>query len=270
MGSKSIVAVKSNVKPNLLEDYHLLSYDAVDSTNEEARRLAEGGGSHGAVIWARKQYDGRGRMGREWVSEEGNLYVSILLSPGCDLSVCGQLSFVTAIAVIETLQPLLLEGGDLRCKWPNDILLNGKKLGGILLESFETSGNNAANSEITRWVVVGLGVNIDSCPRDTDIPATYLKSGGVEIVSAKIVLSRFIHHFITWYDIWSKKGFAPVRREWMTHAYGVGQEARVVLPNEEYSGVFESLDTKGRMVLVTENGKKRRVSVGDVFFSATA
>ena len=262
--------MKGTIKPNLLDDYHLLSYDELDSTNDEARRIAEGGGSHGAVIWAREQTEGRGRMDREWISEDGNLYVSILLAPGCDLETCSQLSFVTAVAAVETLEPLLLQGGELSCKWPNDILLDGKKLGGILLESLETAADEPGDNALTRWVIVGVGINIDNCPDDTDIPATYIKSAGVEIVSAKIVLSRFIHHFITWYDIWSKKGFTPVRKAWMDYAYGVGEEARVHLPNDTFSGTFDKIDTKGRMILLEKGGKKRTITVGDVFFEEAA
>src|SRR5687768_11257196 len=127
---------KTSPVSDLLNDYHLLSFDSLDSTNEEAKRLAKGGGCHGAVIWAKKQSDGRGRMGRNWVSSEGNLFVSILLQPQKQQQELAQLSFVAAVAAIEALEALLTDGDKLRCKWPNDILLADKKLGGILLESF--------------------------------------------------------------------------------------------------------------------------------------
>src|SRR5581483_4174921 len=125
-------------KPNLLNDYHLLSYDELDSTNEEARRIAEGGGSHGAVVWAKRQTAGRGRMGRLWVSAEGNLFCSVLLAPKCNVDLAAQLSFVAAVAVAETLESIIPDGDAVNCKWPNDILLGSRKIGGILLESFET------------------------------------------------------------------------------------------------------------------------------------
>ena len=115
---------------------------------------------------------------------------------------------MSAIAVIDTIGPII-NGGELACKWPNDILLNGKKIGGILLESFETMNMAPGHDNMVRWVVVGVGVNVDSCPTNTDIPATFLKEAGVEIISAKIVLSRFIHHFITAYDLWARKGLHP-------------------------------------------------------------
>ncbi len=159
-----------------------------------------------------------------------------------------QLSFVAAIAVVETLRPIVDEGGEVSCKWPNDILLDGKKLGGILLESFEVNG--------TRWVSVGVGINIDSCPAKTDYPATYLKASGVEIVSAKIVLSRFIHHFIQAYDMWDKRGFSPIRRHWLSCAHEKGEKLMVRMPKETLEGTFNGLDSRGNLQLKTKSGSK--------------
>jgi BirA family biotin operon repressor/biotin-[acetyl-CoA-carboxylase] ligase len=257
--------MKIFAKPNLLNDYHLLSYDELDSTNDEARRLAEGGGSHGAVVWAKRQTEGRGRMGRLWVSAEGNLFCSLLLAPHCDAQTAAQLSFVTAVAVIETLKPIIDEG-TLSCKWPNDILLDGKKIGGILLESFETADMHPGHDKMVRWVIVGVGINIDTCPENTDIPATYLKAAGVEIISAKIVLSRFIHHFITQYDLWAKKGFAPIRKQWMEHAFRVGKSIEVRLPKETHIGVFEGIDTSGALQLKPAGSKRISINAGDVYW----
>lgn len=258
----SIVKKDQKKVSHLINDYHLLAYDEVDSTNLEARRLAEGGASNGAVIWAKQQTDGRGRMDREWLSCGHNLYVSVLLSPKCALDVAGQLSFVTAVSAIEAVAPLLPHGGDFGCKWPNDIMLNGKKLGGILLESFRTG-----EKKEHFWVVVGLGINIDAYPPNLEPAATSLGEAGVEIVSAKIVLSRFITHFILRYDEWATKGFAPIRKAWLENAYGLGKKMKVSLPDESFSGTFEGIDTKGQLMLMTDKGKTRKVPAGDVFFA---
>ena len=258
--------MKSIAKSNLLNDYHLLSYDELDSTNEEARRLAEGGGSHGAVLWAKSQTAGRGRMGRLWVSAEGNLFCSILLQPGCAQATAAQLSFVAAVAAAETLESLIPDSDEIQCKWPNDILLGSKKIGGILLESFETPDIANASPKMVRWVVVGVGINVDSCPVNTDIPATYLKEAGVEIISAKIVLSRFIHHFITEYDIWAKKGFAPIRKKWLDYAFRIGKPIEVRLPKETHTGIFEGIDTNGQLLLKSRGNKRMSISAGDVFW----
>lgn len=254
---------------HLINDYHLLAYETVDSTNEEAKRLAEGGASHGAVIWAKEQTAGRGRLTRDWESKAGNLFVSILLSPKCPVADIAQLSFVSAVAAVEGLQPLLPAGGEFTCKWPNDILLGTKKMGGILLESFITipeEGDHKGKPK--QWVVVGVGMNIDSCPADTPYPATSLRDAGVELVSAKIVLGRFIEHFIEQYDIWAKDGFAPIRESWLKHAYGLGKKIEVRNGEETVKGIFAGISEKGELLVDAPKGQRYVINTGDVFFNA--
>ena len=249
----------------LLESYHLLSYENLDSTNEEAKRLAHGGGGHGAVLWAKRQTQGRGRMGRPWVSLDGNLFVSILLSPEKAQADWAQLSFVAALAVHDAVAPLLPEGSEeLRLKWPNDLLLNGKKLGGILLESFTTPAQDGYPAK--SWVVVGVGVNVEHAPADTEIPAIFLKDAGVEIVSAKIVLSRFIHHFIQRYDAWDKKGFSAIQKDWMKAAHPKGTPIRARLMTETLHGTFAGLNADGACQVKLADGSARNITAGDVFF----
>ena len=250
---------KNKPASNLLNDYHLLSFDSLDSTNEEAKRLAKAGGGHGAVIWAKKQTGGKGRMGRKWVSNEGNLFVSVLLKPSRPVHEFGQLSFVTAVAVHETLSAVLPDNSDLTCKWPNDILLDGHKLGGILLESFK------AGEEGGSWVVVGVGVNVDSFPPKTEFPATCLTDAGVELVSAKIILSRFIHHFIERYDEWCSRGFEPIRKEWLANAWGLGKELCARMPDKEIVGIAEGIDEHGNLIMDLGGGKRQYIQAADVF-----
>ncbi|MFM9890626.1 MAG: biotin--[acetyl-CoA-carboxylase] ligase [Rickettsiales bacterium] len=246
----------------LINDYHLLTYDVIDSTNEEARRLAGGGASHGAVIWARRQTAGRGRLGREWVSAEGNLFVSVLLSPEKPLAQCAQLSFVAALAAAETLADILPEPQHIACKWPNDILYRGKKLGGILLESF-------AGPDDKQWVVVGVGINVDSYPEHVLYPATCLKEAGVELISAKIVLSRFVYNFIHRYDAWAEKGFKPIERDWLKRAYQLNQPIEVIRGDESLQGIFSGIDADGNLLLKTKKGVAA-VNAGDVFYKEEA
>ena len=248
---------------NLLDDYHLLSYDVLDSTNEEAKRLADGGASHGAVIWAKRQTAGKGRMGRDWVSPEGNLYVSVLLNPPCELPEYSQLSFVTAVAAAETIRPIIPDEGMVQCKWPNDILFNGRKLGGILLESFTTLDEFGKDKS---WVVIGVGINIDDYPEDVPFPATCLRAAGVEIISAKIVLSRFVYNFIHAYDSWCRDGFEVIKKQWTDYAYSLGFPAEIAAGDNHYKGAFQGIDDYGRLLLQESDGNVRTVSAGDVLF----
>ena len=258
--------VKHKNTSNLLNDYHLLSFDTLDSTNEEAKRLANGGGHHGAVIWAKHQTEGKGRLGRTWISSAGNLFVSVLLQPEKPMAELSQLSFVTAVAAIEAMEDLLSDDHRLQCKWPNDILLNDRKLGGILLESFQ-SGQAGIGEKPTGkpWVVVGLGINVDSYPPRTEFPAICLKDAGVELISAKIILSRFIHHFIDCYNEWNVKGFSPVRKKWTNLAWGLEKRLCARLPGGNVEGVCMGLDTQGSLLLRLDNGKKHQVHAGDIF-----
>lgn len=260
---------KSKKTYHLLNDYHLLAYETLDSTNEEARRLAEGGASHGAVIWAKEQTAGRGRLKREWESKPGNLFVSILLSPNRPLAEAAQLSFVSGVAAVRALEPLLPGGGEFTCKWPNDILLEGKKLGGILLESFTTQPEpDDRRKKPRQWVVVGVGVNIDGAPDEALYPATCLKDAGVELVSAKIVLTRFIEAFMECYDQWVREGFAPLRAAWVEHAYGIGKPVTVQLGDDEVTGTFAGISESGELLVEPQaGGQPVAVNCGDVFFT---
>ncbi|MGE0754562.1 MAG: biotin--[acetyl-CoA-carboxylase] ligase [Alphaproteobacteria bacterium] len=248
----------SRKQADLLNDYHLLSFETLDSTNEEAKRLAAAGGGHGAVIWAKQQTKGKGRMGRSWVSDEGNLFVSVLLQPEKPLSEASQLSFVAAVAMMESIEDMLPEGKQLRSKWPNDILVGDKKLGGILLESLQVPDGG-------KWVIVGVGINIESHPKKTEFPSTCLKKAGVELISAKIILSRFIHHFIERYNEWNAKGFSPVRAAWLESAWGMGKQLTARLPDEQITGIAEGINKDGALILKTRDGKERHILAADVF-----
>ena len=245
----------------LLDDYHLLSYDVLDSTNLEAKRLAGGGASHGAVIWAKRQTAGRGRMGREWVSAEGNLYATVLLSPKAKLEQCPQLSFVASLAVAETLEAIVPDASLIKCKWPNDVLVSGKKISGILLESFTTKELVSTR----QWISVGVGINVDNFPEHVMFPATCLRDEGVELISAKIVLSRFIHNFVKCYDEWEAKGFGSIEKAWEERAYQLGKTVEVLVGDEHVSGVFDGIDASGQMLLRDKKKNVTAISAGDVF-----
>ena len=157
-----------NAGPQLPPGYVLRAFDRVESTNDEARRLAEQGADAGVVVVADQQLKGRGRHGRIWQSPPGNLYASLLLRPDCSIAVSAQLSLVASLALAEALVALAPPDADVRVKWPNDVLVRGAKVAGLLLESAADAGERVA------WVVVGSGVNIDSAPADTPYPATAL------------------------------------------------------------------------------------------------
>ena len=160
---------------------------------------------------------------------------------------------------MEALADMFGNGHKLACKWPNDVLLDGKKLAGILLESF------ACEADGKQWVVVGVGVNVDSHPSHVQFPATCLTEAGVELVSAKIVLSRFIHHFIECYNDWSNKGFVPIRKRWMSYAWGMKKEITARLPDREICGIAQDIDVSGCLVIKDKKGSRHIIHAADIF-----
>lgn len=248
--------------PNLPAAYRLLALDEVGSTNDEAKRLAAEGeeaAPDGTLVWAQRQTAGRGRRGRTWESPEGNLYCSLVLRPEVPLREAAQLGFVAALAVFDALAGACRPRQNVRCKWPNDVLLNGKKVAGILLET------ESANAEAADWIVLGVGVNVARAPERAEFPATSLHAEGETGVDAVDVLEGFTRHFLQWTNRWLDDGFQPIRRGWLWRAVGKGERVEVRLDGETLAGVFEDIDDAGALVLALDGGR-RRVAAGEVFF----
>ncbi|MGH6953359.1 MAG: biotin--[acetyl-CoA-carboxylase] ligase [Alphaproteobacteria bacterium] len=239
--------------------FRLVAFDSLDSTNREAARLAARGGAHGTIVWAREQTAGRGRRGRHWSSPRGNLYCSLLLRPDRPARAAAQLGFAAGLALAEALERHLPEGVSLALKWPNDVLIDGRKAAGILLE-----GSAPAAGRLD-WLVLGVGVNLTSFPEDADYPATSLAAAGAGTTPPAEVLERFAAAFLGWSERWHTDGFASLRLAWLGRASGVGGPATVRLEGETVAGRFAGLDESGALVLELDDGSRRSVSVGDVF-----
>ncbi len=251
--------------PTLPPGYRLIVLETVDSTNEEAKRLARTGAAARTVVWARAQTAGRGRSGRNWVSPQGNLYLSLVLRPEVPAGRATELGFVAAVAAGEALQGLIGPGVRLNYKWPNDILLNDRKVAGFLLEAETGLASRGGGLE---WLVLGLGINLRACPENTEFPATCLDREGAGGVPVEAVLEAFLGRFAEWERRWARDGFAPVRQAWKGSARGIGQDITVRLPNASLRGKFIDLDADGALLLGigTGAGETRRITAGDVFF----
>lgn len=238
-------------------EFHLREYDSLGSTNDEAKRLAEDGAREGTVIRADRQSQGRGRRGRQWVSETGNLFTSILLRPEVPLHQAATLPFVAAVALGDTLAPKLPQGA-VSYKWPNDVLLKGRKVSGILIES--------GGSRLGFWLVLGLGLNLSSYPGEALYPATSLKEAGVEWTPQE-ALNSFLPVFAGLYDTWRGHGFAPLRRAWLNRAAHIGKAVEVRQDGRALNGVFEDIDENGALRLRLADGELETITAGDVFFN---
>jgi BirA family biotin operon repressor/biotin-[acetyl-CoA-carboxylase] ligase len=244
----------------LPEGYTLIDLDEADSTNAEAARLAAKGAVDGTVVWARRQRAGRGRRGRDWVSPEGNLYMSVLMRPGVPLAAAAGLSLVAAVAVGDMIRHFAPETAAVRHKWPNDVLLGGGKVAGILLEA------SGAPQGLADWVVIGCGVNLASHPEIEGLPATDIAAAGGGIVEARDALMVLLDSLRRWRDRWETAGIAPVREHWLARARGLGEDIIVRLPREELRGRFDGLNESGALLLRLHDGTVRTISAGDVFF----
>lgn len=228
---------------------------SVDSTNTRAKQLAAQGAPEGTLIVAHEQTAGRGRHGNVWQSLSGNLFASVILRPAVAMADVGQLSFLIAVALAEALEKLLPQGCDLGVKWPNDILLNGRKCAGILLES------EAGCAQALPWVVAGMGVNLVVAPEG----AVSLSEAGADAVQPEEFLDLFEPSLAHWYACWQAEGFAPLQAAWSCRAINRGKEIRVRLTREDLSGIFEGIDERGALQLRLADDNVRLISSGEVY-----
>jgi BirA family biotin operon repressor/biotin-[acetyl-CoA-carboxylase] ligase len=229
----------------------------IDSTNEACRLRALAGEAAGLVIRADRQTAGRGRRGRSWHSPEGNLYASLLLRPARPVSEAAALGFAAVTAMGDVAEALLPAATQVRHKWPNDLLINGRKASGILLETQPG------------FLVVGIGVNIASHPADTPYPATDLVAEGAAPISPQALLERVLAAFGPLYETWEAAGFAALLPSWRRRAAGLGEAIEVRLERETLSGLFKDLEPDGTLRLALADGTERRIAAGDVYFPAT-
>ena len=238
----------------------MVALDEAGSTNDEARARAAAGAPEGTVVWALRQQAGRGRRGRSWVSPPGNLYLSVVLRPACPARHVAQLSFVAALAVVDLVDGPL--PGRARCKWPNDILVDGAKVAGILLESALGACGRVD------WVVLGIGVNLASHPGIAGpVPSTSLAAaGGAPALAPEDALPLLLAALARRRQDWQAQGFGAVRRAWLARAHGLGGPVTVENGGRRRAGVFAGLDADGALVLAQADGSRLSIAAGDVVF----
>ena len=246
--------------PTVPEGYRVEVFGEVGSTNALALDKARGGDPGNLWIVGRRQTAGRGRQGRSWTSEPGNLYASLLLRDPADPARFGELPLVVAVAVHDAVADVLppTARAPLQIKWPNDVLYDGAKICGILIEG--------ASGPEGRVVVAGIGVNCRPHPADAAYSTTDLGTLGYP-TDADALFERLAVRLAARLDQWRVGPFAVLREAWLARARGLGQPIRVRLPTATLHGRFEALDADGRLVLRLDDGSTQVISAGDVFFS---
>jgi len=261
----------------IAEGYRLDAHETVGSTNALAIDHARAGDPGRLWVVASRQESGRGRRGRAWATPQGNLAATALLVCDRDLRIAATLGFVAGLALSDALDAvapglgvaLAPDGGDgphgtrFELKWPNDVLADGAKLAGILLESTMISEERAA-------IAVGIGVNVEAFPKDTPYPATSLRRLGFACEASTL--------FVALSDAWCAAmrqwsggaGLSNIRRRWLARAAGLGGEVAVRFEGRIVRGVFETIDEDCRFVIREHGGGRLAIAAGDVHFGAVA
>jgi BirA family biotin operon repressor/biotin-[acetyl-CoA-carboxylase] ligase len=232
--------------PVLPDGWRLVALDSVSSTSDEAGRLAEAGAAEGTFVWARQQTGGRGRRGRSWASPVGNLYCSTVLGPHCAAPRAAELGFVAALAVAD----LVPRERQIRLKWPNDVLVDGGKIAGILPES------SVRQDGTVEYVVLGIGVNVGFAPQLPEMRYPGATLGGTVEAAAGGLAAALAR----WMREWRRSGFEEIRAGWMAKAGPLGAEMDVRLGEGLVSGRYAGLDRDGGLLLDTAKGPVRIVS----------
>lgn len=260
--------------------YSVIGFDAVGSTNQEALAAALAG--HAGKLWyaALQQTEGRGRRGRNWESPHGNLAASLLIVPEDRQSDLATLGFVAGVALNSALARLLpsasirtgMDGADgsatgtaarIALKWPNDVLLDGAKLAGILLEAQKRPDGRTA-------VVIGFGVNVVAAPEGLPYPAASLHGLGAPL-DAQSVFEALAAAWVEYYKLWTDRdGVGEILRRWRTCAAGIGAPVAVKTNKAVIRGVFETIDDAGRLIVRDDEGHRIAIAAGDVHFGTVA
>lgn len=242
--------------------YRHHALEETSSTNTLCMDYAVAGESGNLWITAATQSSAKGSRGRDWQSQKGNLFASLLLTDPCDKCHLADLTFIAAISVREAIDVFSHNQNTIHVKWPNDVMLNERKCSGILLES--------VHQQDMTYVVIGIGVNCQHFPAKTLHPATSLFAEGVEVSSNAffLVLAKKMADNISLWN--SGENFPAIRQKWLDHAYRLGETISVHIPGQDaQEGNFASIDDKGYMLLELFDGTVKQISTADIFFKKT-
>jgi BirA family transcriptional regulator, biotin operon repressor / biotin---[acetyl-CoA-carboxylase] ligase len=245
------------------QGYRLEGHDRVGSTNAMALERAKSADQGRLWIAALKQDAGRGRRNRVWESPHGNLAATLLHIHQGEMANVATLGFVAGLALKEALDAVAPRYGKFALKWPNDVLADGKKLSGILLESVALPSGALG-------IAVGIGVNIIAHPPDTPFPATSLAAENIN-VSAELVFLALSDAWVTLFRLWNNgAGLDAIRKRWLLHAAGLGAEIAINHNGTVLRGRFETIDADCRIVIRDDRGLVHHINAGDVYFGNTA
>lgn len=236
--------------------WHIETHDTLPSTQDTLKERARQGKPEGTVVQAITQTAGRGRHGRNWVSEKGNLYISLLLKPAGEARFIGQMGLLTGVALAETILKYLENPDVLTLKWPNDILLEGMKCAGILVETQLTPKNTLS------WVGIGIGVNLVTAPAGTGRSLDKYAAKEFSMIAFRTTLLSNIDKY---YALWSKEGFEKIKEKWLEYAHKKGTRVKVKLAGRTEEGTFQGIDDDGNLLLTDSHLNLKKITAGEVY-----
>jgi BirA family biotin operon repressor/biotin-[acetyl-CoA-carboxylase] ligase len=238
----------------------LLVFDELESTNSTAKEAGRTGVQEGTVVLAKTQKKGRGRFDRIWQSPEGGVYLSMILKPKTPIEKTSLLPFVAALAVAQTINSYGLHA---TIKWPNDVLVQGKKIAGILLES-ETEGQTVS------YVVVGIGINLNidlsTLPSEIQAQSTAMIKEIGETIEYYQFLTTFFTQFDHYYQLFSTNQYEQIVKEWKNHSDTLGKQVRILTSTETLQGTAADIDSSGFLILKKKNGETKKITSGDCLY----
>ncbi|MCC6597367.1 MAG: biotin--[acetyl-CoA-carboxylase] ligase [Alphaproteobacteria bacterium] len=237
--------------------WRIEKFETLPSTQTLAKQRAAAGAAEGLVIQALMQTAGQGRHGRSWQSLAGNLYLSMILRPKCPVRKIGQLSLLSGLALASITQRATQEHGRrTRLKWPNDVLLDGLKCAGILLETeLEHNGD-------IKWLVIGIGLNIAQAPEGASALSLPGKTKPAEPAD---VLTALLAEFQPLYEVWQQGGFTQIHRDWLALAHRPEEKITVKIGTRLEQGTFQTIDEFGNLIMRNEDLELKTITAGDVY-----
>lgn len=225
-----------------IEGFKLIKFGEIDSTNKESvRRISALQLSDKSIICSDIQNIGYGKDSRKWYSPAGNLYASISIKTDLSFEFCKQYSFITALSIRQAVG-FYVEGQGVLCKWPNDVLVDGEKISGILLESLQDSRNQ-------KWLIIGLGLNVNTAPKVQGKKVTSLKDLTNKEQDISVVLQKIVYYFQYYESIFKQQGFERIKEIWLKYCYKLNEIIEVSLQNKKYKGKFLGIDDFGSLLL---------------------
>lgn len=249
-----------------LINYNLLSFEKVDSTNEEAKRIAKCGAKGNFLIVAEEQISGKGQKGRSWKSPIGNLYMTIMLETNFTLKDLIQIPFLTANALVDTISSMVELGmlrinpNQISLKWPNDLLIDGKKLAGILIETLQVDGSN--------FIFIGIGVNIFDAPQVENVKTASLKNDCDYLGDVEQFMVELVKNFDLLYFNWSHaRNFVEIRKKWLAKAHNLHKVITIDNGHRRISGIFREIDEEGAIVVEVASGDRCKLTFGEIIYN---